>query len=152
MLNTIVGGIIAGTVAGLIVAFSTAAVARFSRPRFVLRKIGDSDFAELINQGWRASLIGNSNFLGRGGELRDAEDPKQPVTRSYIRPNRSIAVSLGDNPPGSIVTFTYLPMWWRSSRDKREAQLRKDAGASPPFNPKDHGLSKWKEYSVPVTF
>ncbi len=152
MLSTIVGGIVAGTVAGLIVAFSMAAVARFSRPRFVLRKIGDSDYAVLTNQGWRAVTIGNSNFLGLGGSLRRAEEPEVLVTRSYLPRNRSVSVRLGGKPPGATVTFSYLPMWWRSGRDKRETQIRKDADASPPFSPKDHGLSKWKEYSVSVTF
>lgn len=152
MLNTIVGGIIAGTVAGLIVAVATAAAARLSRPRFVLRKIGDSDYAMLTNQGWRAVAIGNSHFVGPGGELRRAEDPDEPVTSSYLRPNRSVTVRLGDKLPGSTLTFTYLPMWWRSRRTKKEKRIRKELKASSPFRPKAHGLSKWKEYSVPVTF
>lgn len=152
MLNTIVGGIIAGTVAGLIVAFSMAAVARFSRPRFVLRKIGDSDYAVLTNQGWRAVAIGNSNFLGLGGSLRRAEDPEVLVTRSYLPRNRSVSVRLGGKPAGATVTFSYLPMWWRSRRTKRENKVREELKASPPFSLKAHGLSKWKEYSVSVTF
>jgi hypothetical protein len=152
MLSTIVGGIIAGTIAGLFVALSTAAAARFSRPRFVLRKIGDSDYAVLTNQGWRGVAIGNSNFLGQGGDLRLAENPEERVTRSYLRTNRCVTVRLGGKLPGSTVTFTYLPMWWRSRRDKREYQIRKDADVRPPYNPNAHGLSKWKEYSVPVTF
>lgn len=152
MLNTIVGGIIAGTVAGLIVAFSTAAVARLSRPRFVLRKVPGSNYAVLTNQGWRPVLMGHSLFLDVGGDLRSAEDPEKLVTRDFLLPNRSIAVSLEGRSPGATVMFTYLPMWRRTYQGEKESKLEKEADASPPFSPKSHGLSKWKEYSVPVTF
>lgn len=147
MLSAIVGGTIS-----VIVAVISAAVARLSRPRFVLRQKGDSDYALLTNKGWRAVAIGNSCFLGAGGDLRLAEDPDEPVTGAYLRPNRSIAVILDGQPPGATLTFTYLPMWWRSCRTKKENKVREELKASPPFSPKAHGLSKWKEYSVPVTF
>lgn len=147
MLSAIVGGTIS-----VIVAAISAAVARLGRPRFVLRQKGDSDYALLTNQGWRAVAIGNSCFLGGGGDVRLAEAPDEPVAGAYLRPNRSIAVILDGQPPGAALTFTYLPMWWRSRRTKRENRIREELKASPPFSPKAHGLSKWKEYSVSVTF
>lgn len=150
MLNTIVGGTIAGSVAGLIVAAATAAVSRFSRPRFELRRVGETDYAVLINRGWRSVLLGNSIFVNSTLELNLAEDPDDTISRAYLRPNDDLVVLLSNQEPGSTVLFTYLPMWWRPRR-KREIELRIEADKIGPVIFGPAWRSRWKEYSVTVT-
>ena len=150
MWETIISGTVAGLIAGLIVAATTAAVARFSHRRFELRKVGEEDFAILINRGWRPVLLGNSQFLNGMDELKLGDEPDSPISLAYLRPNDDLVVRLGGRHPGSTVFFTYRPMLWRPRR-KRELQLRDEARNIGPFIFKLNPFPRWKEFSVTVT-
>lgn len=149
MWESIFSGTIAGLVAGLIVAFAVAAVSRFSRSRFELRKVGDGDFAVLVNRGWRPVLLGHSLFVNGIDGLKQAEEPEWSISRAYLRPNDDLVVLLGGRPPGSTVLFTYRPMLWRPRR-KKELRLRDEADNVGPVLFKENRFRRWKEHSITV--